>query len=162
MDFSKLFEMQAALDRHIEKQHGLENIDLAKKKIMALLVEVGELANETRCFKFWSKKPASPDEKVLEEYVDGIHFLLSLGIMKQYQSVVPDTAEQMEHDLTSQFLKVFQAINLFHGEQTAASYSDMFAAYLELGLLLGFDGNDIERAYTEKNAVNFERQEQGY
>ncbi|PLS16941.1 dUTPase [Bacillus sp. M6-12] len=162
MNFSKLFEMQAALDTHIETQHGLEKTDLTEKKIMALLVEVGELANETRCFKFWSKKPASPVEKVLEEYVDGIHFLLSLGIMKQLQAVVPAASEPREHDLTSQFLNVFQAINLFRCEQTAASYTDMFAVYLELGLLLGFDGNDIERAYTEKNIVNFERQEQGY
>ena len=48
--------------------------------MLALLVEIGELANETRSFKFWSVKPASEKKIILEEFVDGIHFILSLGI----------------------------------------------------------------------------------
>lgn len=48
--------------------------------MLALLVEIGELANETRCFKYWSNKPASEREVILEEYVDGLHFILSIGI----------------------------------------------------------------------------------
>ncbi|WP_345840755.1 dUTP diphosphatase [Bacillus sp. P14.5] len=63
MNINELFQMQKALDTYIEKEHGLEEADLFQEKTMALLVEVGELANETRCFKFWSKKPAS--EKTL-------------------------------------------------------------------------------------------------
>ncbi len=80
MDWNQLLNMQNELDRHIESEHGLQNADLVDKKILALLVELGELANETRCFKFWSKKAPSEQEVILEEYVDGIHFILSLGI----------------------------------------------------------------------------------
>ncbi len=72
--------MQQALDSHIEEKHQLQNEDLFTRKTLALLVEIGELANETRCFKFWSVKPASEKQVVLEEFVDGIHFILSLGI----------------------------------------------------------------------------------
>ena len=53
MNLLKLFEMQAALDTHIEHEH--PNVaDRLEKKILALLVELGELAQNWRGFKFWS------------------------------------------------------------------------------------------------------------
>ena len=53
MNLQKLFEMQAALDAFIEKTQNITH-DVFREKGLALLVELGELANETRCFKFWS------------------------------------------------------------------------------------------------------------
>src|SRR5690625_5238764 len=47
--------MQAELDKKIVKEKGLEGQDLLDKKILALQVELGELANEWRGFKFWSE-----------------------------------------------------------------------------------------------------------
>ena len=48
-------------------------------RIMALQVEVSELANATRCFKYWSRKPPENKERILSEYADIFHFLLSVG-----------------------------------------------------------------------------------
>ena len=87
MQLEKLFKMQKALDQHIEEKHELQQEDLFNRKVLALLVEVGELANETRCFKFWSVKPSSEKSVVLEEFVDGIHFILSLGIECGFQNI---------------------------------------------------------------------------
>jgi|SRR5690606_17873336 len=64
MNLSKLFEMQAKLDAHIEREHPRkENEDRLVKKILALQVELGELANEWRGFKFWSndQKPRTEE-----------------------------------------------------------------------------------------------------
>src|SRR5690554_4670233 len=55
MNLTKLFELQRKLDEHIIKEKGLEGEDLLPKKILALQVELGELANEWRGFKFWSE-----------------------------------------------------------------------------------------------------------
>ena len=87
MQLEKLFNMQQALDQHIEEKHELQHEDLFNRKVLALLVELGELANETRCFKFWSIKPSSEKSVVLEEFVDGIHFILSLGIECGFQNL---------------------------------------------------------------------------
>ena len=46
LDFKKLFEMQGALDAHIINEKELEGQDLLPMKILALQVELGELANE--------------------------------------------------------------------------------------------------------------------
>jgi dimeric dUTPase (all-alpha-NTP-PPase superfamily) len=55
MNLKHLFELQAKLDAHIEKEHPRQpGEDRLAKKILALQVELGELANEWRGFKYWS------------------------------------------------------------------------------------------------------------
>ena len=63
MDLKPYFEAQAKLDEHIIQQKGLQGQDLLDKKILALQVELGELANEARFFKYWSEdtKPRTSD-----------------------------------------------------------------------------------------------------
>lgn len=128
---------------------------------MALLVELGELANETRCFKFWSTKERAERKVILEEYVDNIHFLLSIGLEKGYHfsKIDFDTVDTQE---TLQFNRVFQQCLHFYEDQSKENYLQLFKAYLQLGSILGFDEKDILEAYEKKNEVNYERQEQGY
>ena len=90
MNIEKLMTMQAGLDQHIELKHGLQSENLVERKILALLVELGELANETRCFKFWSLKGPADQETILMEYVDGIHFILSLANDHGFKLSVPE------------------------------------------------------------------------
>src|SRR5699024_1796882 len=54
MNLSKLFSIQEQLDKRIVEEHVLQGQDLLAEKILALQVELGELANEWRWFKFWS------------------------------------------------------------------------------------------------------------
>jgi dimeric dUTPase (all-alpha-NTP-PPase superfamily) len=55
LNLNKLFELQAKLDERIYKEHPVqEGEDRLAKKILALQVELGELANEWRGFKYWS------------------------------------------------------------------------------------------------------------
>jgi dimeric dUTPase (all-alpha-NTP-PPase superfamily) len=154
--------MQRDLDSHIESNHQLENDQLIEKKILALLVEIGELANETRCFKFWSLKPPAPRETILEEFVDGIHFILSLGLECGFEKNELNLEKISSNDLTEQFLTVFAAVNHFKQNQSMESYQKLFGAYLYLAELLGFSHQDIEQAYISKNEVNYERQQKGY
>lgn len=62
MNLVKLFETQKILDDRIVKEKGLEGQDLLPEKILALQVELGELANEWRGFKFWSKNQDTSTE----------------------------------------------------------------------------------------------------
>ena len=78
-----LFLAQSQLDETIAKNHNVTYKNTLIRRIMALTVEVGELANATRCFKFWSNKSSEPKEIVLDEYADGLHFLLSLQRLLQ-------------------------------------------------------------------------------
>lgn len=161
MDWKALYSMQEQLDNYIEEKHDLLNRDVFQEKYLALLVELGELANETRCFKFWSTKPRNEKSIILEEYVDGTHFILSLGIEKgyQYDGRKRGGISQTE---TEQFNNVFGACTAFEQEPTKENYVSLFDNYLQLGELLGFTEADIQNAYLKKNEVNYARQDQGY
>lgn len=162
VNLAKLFMMQKELDTKIETQHQLQQEMLFDRKILALLVEVGELANETRCFKFWSVKPPASIDVILEEYVDGIHFILSLGLEIDIEPTIYFENKQDKRTVTEQFLYVYQSITLFKDERSISMYKNMFEEYLFLGELLGFSSAQIEKAYVSKNEVNHERQKQGY
>ncbi|HET7580847.1 MAG TPA: dUTP diphosphatase [Bacillales bacterium] len=161
MDTEKLFSMQKQLDDRIESEHELAGVDLTDQRILALEVELGELANETRCFKFWSVKPPSEKSVILEEYVDGLHFILSLGLVFDYR-LTKSPQVDVDEGLTACFLAVFDRIAGFRTGHREDRFSELFFTYMELGERLGFTAEDIQSAYEDKNQTNHERQEQGY
>ncbi|MFB6467910.1 dUTP diphosphatase [Cytobacillus sp. Hz8] len=163
MKIKKLFEMQKALDQHIETKHQLMEENLFDRKVLALLVEVGELANETRCFKFWSVKSASPDSVIIEEFVDGIHFILSLGIECGFdQEMVLEPNVNQAGSLSEEFIKVYELITKFRLEKSYDVFQQLFNQYILIARLLGFTSDQIIQAYLKKNEVNYERQKNGY
>ncbi|CEA05645.1 dUTPase [Metalysinibacillus saudimassiliensis] len=160
MNLQKLFEMQAALDAFIEKTQNITH-DVFREKGLALLVELGELANETRCFKFWSTKGPSAREVILEEFVDSIHFMLSLGIMCELKFEEWQITEQ-PHNLTELFLRAQAAIITFLNSPTENTYTAIWDSYALLAYNLDFTPEDIVRAYIAKNEENYARQRSGY
>lgn len=161
MNLGKLFAMQEELDRFIQSNNGVEG-DLFEKKGLALIVELAELANETRAFKFWSSKGPSERDIILEEYVDSIHFLLSLGIEKDLDSLEewPEPASDM--DLTGLFLKTNKAIHEFMERASVANYLEIWSCYGAVAQLLGFSYDEVLEAYLAKNQKNYDRQKNGY
>ncbi|KGR76819.1 dUTP diphosphatase [Ureibacillus sinduriensis] len=160
MKFLELFEMQRELDVFIEKTQNI-NRDVFKEKGLALMIELAELANETRCFKFWSTKGPSEREVILEEFVDSIHFLLSLGNAKGLSlEEWPEVKNKV--DLTDWFLQTQEAILTFIQNPSANTYRDVWQYYGVLAFNLDFTLDDIIQAYFAKNEKNYERQRNGY
>lgn len=56
MELEQLYEMQKALDAKIIKEKGLDGQDLLPNTVLALQVEIAELANAWRGFKHWSSR----------------------------------------------------------------------------------------------------------
>lgn len=161
MQLTKLFSMQRELDSFIQKNRETQT-DVFQEKGLALLIELAELANETRCFKFWSTKGPSDDAVILEEYVDSIHFLLSLGIEKEFTTLLTWPEGEVEGDLTQLFLKTTGAIHRFLLELTMEAYESVWIHYGAIAKELGFTNEDIIHAYIAKNEENYNRQKTGY
>lgn len=161
MNLHKLFEMQNTLDQRIQAEHHLEGVPLLNKKILSLQVELSELANETRCFKFWSTKEPSNKDIILEEYVDCLHFILSLGLEKSFQDITLDVKDVC-FELSDQFLNLYINISDFAVDSSIEKYLNIFNNFLSLGQNLGFSVENIENAYLYKNKINHERQDNGY
>lgn len=161
MNLHQLFEMQEELDRFIQSNHGIEE-DVFRKKGLALLIELAELANETRCFKFWSTKGPSAQEVLLEEYVDSIHFLLSLGIEKNLNMLESWPSAVNHKDLTELFLGTQEKILKFMDNHSMSAYQEVWSWYGGIASALGFSYEDVLEAYFAKNETNYRRQREGY
>jgi dimeric dUTPase (all-alpha-NTP-PPase superfamily) len=160
MEFTQLFEMQRELDAFIEETQNVQK-DVFEEKSLALLVELAELANETRCFKFWSTKGPSERTVILEEFVDSIHFMLSLGNMRELTLQKWPKVEE-KRELTPAFIETTNAVLLFLKEQSFENYEALWKQYSILSYNLGFTESDIVEAYKQKNEKNYERQRSGY
>ncbi|MGM8212615.1 dUTP diphosphatase [Virgibacillus sp. W0430] len=219
MNLSKLFEMQTELDARILLEKQLVGQDLLDKKILALQVELGELANEWRGFKFWkvNKEPNEwiPNENdvckecngqpifyddvnkptkiigqcencdgcgvhfynpLLEEYVDCLHFILSIGLELGIKSddvcVEGDLTGATTTEAFNELFSYVSTLNTYLDVNLPASitnadineaYKDIFECFVGLGESdLGFTWEQIEQAYMDKNKVNHARQNEGY
>lgn len=161
MDLTDLFKKQAELDETIAKNHNVTYASTRSRRIMALIVEIGELANATRCFKYWSNKGSESKEIVLDEYADGLHFFLSLGVDIKTSKTSYNRTKHLE-DLTAQFHEIYHRIDIFNKKQDEASYIKAFQSFLNLLPLLGYRWKDLENAYYKKLGVNYVRQQTNY
>lgn len=161
MDLENLFKLQKELDERILKEHNLEVTSLRAQQVLGLQVGIGELANKTRCFKYWSDKKSSPKEVLLEEYINCFHLILSLGIYLNFQDIKPNILENGEN-LTDQFLGIYIDISDFMICSSRDNYLTLFEDFSALGTSLGFTENEIELAYYRKNDINIKRQASGY
>ena len=84
MKLTELYDKQKQLDQLIVDNINNINLDgndeiFLSDRITALGVEVSEFANEVEAFKYWKKNKRNNKTKQLAEYVDILHFWLSIG-----------------------------------------------------------------------------------
>lgn len=160
-DLTDLYIKQKELDLEIANNHHITYENTRNKRILALLVELGEFANTTRTFKFWSNKGPENKEVMLDEFADGLHFLLSLGIDKGY---VVDTMEVEDDDLslTDSLLKSYELASNYLLKQTLENYLLVFKNYLRALFKINYSWNDAKEAYYTKLKENHHRQETNY
>lgn len=159
MDLIKLFQIQKELDDRIVKEKGLEGQHLWGDKALALQVELGELANEWRGFKFWSNDQKPRIKRMLEEYVDCFHFVLSIGLDMGIESSDLPKYIPRQYTISDQFKSLMAFTN---EDGTPMEWEDLLGSFLGLGHMLGFTFSEIEKAYLKKNEINHQRQEEGY
>ena len=161
MDLTELYKKQAELDEAIAINHNISYANTRNKRTLALLVELGEFANATKCFKYWSVKSSKPIDEVLDEYVDGLHFFLSLGVDIHTEKKVYGRTKHLDN-LTDQILLTFKLVSEFYKKQTDKSYQKAFQAFLNIIPLLKVRNQTIINAYYKKLEVNYHRQENNY
>ncbi|MCU5196470.1 dUTP diphosphatase [Bacillus mobilis] len=181
MNINKLFKMQESFDVRVLEEKGLTWDETFKLRILAFIDEVAECMKEWRGFKFWSndrkpriKVPVTTgivldsgatlgqeyENPLLKEYVDGLHFAISLCIHMGVEAYLP-IAIYCE-DVTEQFLEIYALTMKLKDDPTTYNADVLLSHYLGLGEMLGFNLGEIEHAYIEKNEVNHERQNNGY
>jgi len=157
----ELIPLQKELDDEIAKNHNVTYESTFDRRLLALLVELGEFANETRCFKYWSLKGPNTKEIILDEFADGMHFFISLGIHLGVERFT-HTFKVREKDLTKQIILCYKQIAVLHENFTPEQYGAAFGDFLNILPLFGFEGSEAIAAYKKKMEVNHKRQETKY
>lgn len=100
---------------------------------------------------------------LLEEYVDCLHFILSIGLELVINPTLDwDDITTNESDITRKFLDITSRILEVDQWKNTDSWKLLFEEFYLLGKMLGFTWEQVEKAYFKKNQINHARQESGY
>lgn len=101
---------------------------------------------------------------LLQEYVDCLHFVLSIGL-ELGLTIKNLTVQKIGHrNITRVFsdLMLGAGTLLYPEGDKNSNYKNTFLRFIQLGELLEFNWEQVEAAYLEKNSINHERQNNGY
>lgn len=161
INLSNCLVKQSELDDRIMQMHQQSRESTQRKRVLALLVEIAELANETRSFKYWSLRGPSDKEVLIEEYVDSLHFLLSLSLDLGYEEMSLSITKS-KLSLSELFLAFYKAVIELSENFNVYNLERAFERFGQVGIALGFSSSDIVDAYFFKNEKNHKRQDQSY
>lgn len=107
---------------------------------------------------------------LLEELVDCLHFILSIGHRHGFDKYIKvndlhgfiDARNELYHEPLYLFNSLFVVVGNFHSVSDTHYYYNIMKFYVALISSLGFTWDQIEQGYMDKNAVNHERQANGY
>ena len=154
MNIIRMLEAQKELDKANMKKGGLAEYPLDMVQT-AYRVELGELLQEWKQFKYWKLNKGEIDrDKMLEEWADCMHFALSL---ENYWGF------ELEKDIEYK-IKVKECISDIYRICKECFKANVWVLKytIALGLKLDYTLEELEQAYWKKNRINWERIEGGY
>lgn len=158
-----LSDQQHFLDSKIVEKHKLVlNKDMLKKKIIAFWVELGEYANEEKSFKYWKQGDAGTRGIQLEEYIDGLHFIISIG--NQVKFNFDDFAfisSKMTNNIDCYFA-IIEKTTKFVENQNDETFLDLLNAFLQIAVVQNMSEDELIVTYQAKHKKNQERQVDNY
>lgn len=165
MNITQLFESQQFLDNKVTERVKATGYDTNSyycfdHRVFAFHCELMEFANEIGFFKFWKLGHKQDPERILDEGIDCVHFLLSLGNMKGYYKSTKEIepfALWDDYSIEDMFTLVRQ-----NQLDNVAQWTRAFELVLGILYKLGFTEYEIEKQYYRKNEVNLNRQASEY
>lgn len=157
--YQELYNQNKELDKLFIDTYGRTDSIILKNKL-ELLVELGELANETKVFKYWSKKEPN-HALVLEEYADTLlmvlYFFRELNVSLEEEFIQPQN-----NDVINAFIYLFDLISKLDKEYTKDLIKEIFVNLLYLGNLLDLSDEEIITSALNKIEIDKKRFENDY
>jgi len=157
--YKEVYNQNKSLDQLFINAYGNSNEIITKNKL-ELLVELGELANESKCFKYWSKK--SPDKNlVLEEYADCL--LMIFYFMREFDIELNETFPNTDNNnIIDQFLVLYKLTSNLLNQYTKELIKEIFVQMINLGKLLNLSDKEIIASCFNKIKIDKQRFEIDY
>ena len=151
--FNEIYEKNKKLDEVFIKKY--DHAELIKKNKLELLVEIGELANETRCFKYWSKKEVNHDLvgfELADCFIMTLCFFNTLNIDLEEKFY-----NDLDGDVIDMFFNIYSLTIEFIKNNNRDVLKKLFVSLINLGHNLGFKDDEIISYCTRKIDKDLER-----
>lgn len=141
-DVAKLYQVYINREVQIAKNEIL-NTTRINQKILSFLHDLSEVALESRCYLFWEKEEPVNHQQLLENYLEGLTMLMSIGYELRIDSIKNHTEIPENQDLYSLFFKIYQSILNVQKQYSSEDYQNTIDDYFTLGFKLGIDIDEI-------------------
>lgn len=141
-DVAKLYQVYINREVQVAKNEIL-NTTRINQKILSFLRDLSEVALESRCYLFWEKEEPVNHQQLLENYLEGLTMLMSIGYELRIDSIKNHTEIPENQDLYSLFFKIYQSILNVQKQYSSEDYQNTIDDYFTLGFKLGIDIDEI-------------------
>lgn len=163
MNLNHLFKLQEIMENKIKNSTDIPEDILGKEnvfdlKFLAFQVKLGQLANETKCYKYQKVIDDIPKEKLIIRYIDAMQFLLSIGneyhfnIINEeiFDNVVkPEGLIKGFSQIFSDVTKLKEIISLGDFINALNIYIELFAKFIGIGYELGLTFDEVYLYYSK-------------
>ena len=158
MIFNGVYEANKELDKMFD--NSFVDPEMVKKNKLELLVEIGELANETRYFKYWSKKPINI-ELAKGEFADC--FIMTLYFFNIMNINLDEEFKKIgKYNKVDIFARLYKLASDFYYDDSKDIIKEFFSTLITLGYIIGFTDEDIINLSLAKIERDKERFEEGF
>ena len=145
-DVAKLYQVYINREIQVAKNEIL-NTTRINQKILSFLHDLSEVALESRGYLFWEKEEPVNHQQLLENYLEGLTMLMSIGYELRIDSIKNHTEIPENQDLYSLFFKIYQSILNVQKQFSSEDYQNTIDDYFTLGFKLGIDIDEIINNY---------------
>lgn len=164
MNLKVLLKKQGMLDNTIRLRTGIVR-QRNQKNEMALLVELGELANEVQSFKYWKLNKTIDFSKIKEEWADCLHFALMIERVKRNVRHTVDTTtwfDELPQSLIDDDEAITEAFSTAFDLIINRKDISPIKTIIRLGYQLGMTDDEMVEEYNKKWEKNLKRQKDKY
>ena len=161
-EYIEYYQRNKHLDKMYEDKYGSIDNKCYEKNCLELIVEICELCNESKCFKYWTIKK-SDRKLLLEEYADCLSMIFYM--FNYYNIVKFDLVDiELSDDIVVMFNEIIRMCTMLMDEDNVNEelLMKIFTYLYHIGKLLGIDDREILDACYMKLGKNIERLNSDY
>lgn len=159
--YQVIYEENKKLDQMFDDLYNSKDSIIFKKNKLELLVEIGEFANETKCFKYWSNKKINK-ELMLYEYADILIMVLSFYNYFNLEINNYDIKIDEKEDLVDNIANLYLLSTTFYYSNDSKDIKKIFESLIKIGYQINLTDEDIIKWTLEKINKNKERFQDGF
>ena len=161
-NYNEYYQRNKQLDKMYIEKYAKVDGKYYEKNCLELVVELCELANESKCFKYWSIKKPDRD-LLLEEYADCLSMLLCIFNYYNIEEVsIVDM--NLSNDIIESFNVIIRMCTLLMDKDNVNDrlLKEIFTNLMHIGKLFELSDREILDACYMKLGKNIERLNSDY